>query len=248
MQENKPYIRGKHRKIVIIKWKRIIVFIFLLCISACVMICALAQGGKYIEFKEQNFYFLQMGEFASVTDAAPKVLEVQGAGGAGYVYNASTSKVMASVYSNQEDAASVCIRLNSSGQNVMVFAISAPRLKINAQKTSELNLEVITALNYPSKMFNSLYNTILQLDKKEISSKLAILQAQSYASSTEKLMLKYAANECIALKSIGELYDNIYFTLKKVEDNTGLDVSVKLKLSLCELAANIAIGYSGLKL
>lgn len=71
-----------------------------------------------------ELYMIQMGVYSSQENTAEQTEALKKAGAAGYVYNDNGSfRVIAAAFTDEQDAESVCDRLNSEGYSSTVFTL-----------------------------------------------------------------------------------------------------------------------------
>lgn len=162
--------RSKGRKFAIVLL--VIVFAFV----SCFLIADVLSDGYLINtfttklFKGDNqdcYYAVEIATFNDVDAARMTSEEIRASGGSGYVVHDELYRVIAEVYKTEKDAESVMVNLNLAGYvtNLYLFKIENIDYKLLPKSVRNTTKNV---LKYQGIMYESLYNTAVSLEKKEI--------------------------------------------------------------------------------
>ncbi len=114
---------------------------------------------KQKSVKKQSFYFVQIGEFGSFSQANKQANQAMQLGGAGYVYFDNNYHTLVGFYLSYEDAEKVSKNINSDFPNAKVFEISTQKFSKRAHPKIVNNLN--TTL---SKLTQELYQLSIDFD------------------------------------------------------------------------------------
>lgn len=188
---------------------------------------------------EQEFYFVQIDEFATYKDANTLACEIQGKNAGGYIYYDGTYHVLASFYLLKDDAESVSTNLKNDYPNACVFSISTPK-KIYATSLSnkqhacanEFCLNSLSAIQQLADL--SIKYDCSEISFSELSVKIKDLSSSLRKSkdnlSAELSSPKYA----LAIKHAEE----IAICLEELEETTEQEMSKQIKYELIKLVIN----------
>lgn len=114
--------------------------------------------------RNDNYFFVEVGNFFKYTDATSLAGEIQSKGGAGYVYYDGSYHVLTSFYLSKEDAESVCSNLIETYPSTKIFTIEQDKLKTN-KNLSKQEQQFITKINKANKtLYEGLYTAITRYD------------------------------------------------------------------------------------
>ena len=236
MQEQ-PYIISKKRTVRKIYWGRIIaVSVALSALIIGVTLYVFRTHGS-ITVDSRTYWLVSMGSYSDAASAKEKAEEVKLSGGAGYVYSADSFVVAASCYASEDDARTVCSRLDGAE----VYSLSCPKLIVSKPKSGAAKLKEL--LKLPAKIFDELYDVSVKLDTSEIGESAAKYAALRLSSSCASY-----ASECVDIGGdAGKyLYNVLSFASEKTESlavESG-DAGQRIKYLLCELAVKMCEGVA----
>lgn len=166
---------------------------------------------------EQEFYFVQINEFASYKDANNLANEIQSKKAGGYIYYDGQYHVLANFYIKKEDAETVANNLKAEYPYVSVFSISASK-KIKTNQTSTQQTAYINDFNLNVlNNIQELTNLSLSHDKNEISFSQCKVKIQDLYSKTKAS------------------FDNLFSIIDKTKHISTFKASYEITLSLDNL-------------
>lgn len=214
-------------------------FPFLIIIILILLITAMLVKPKNLG--EIEFYFVEVGSFATYKDAYTLSLEIQQKGGAGYVHFDGEYRVLASYYSTETEAESVVKNLSSDYPKAIVYALSSVK-KVNTNNLNSNLAECVLELsNFCLKNIDSISDLILQHDKSEMQTSTLKLELKKLATEFEEPynnfinLTKKDANQNVAK----DYLTTIYSTLSSMQDfETAEYANAKLKYDLIKIIVN----------
>lgn len=236
MQEDEPYIITKRRTVRRIHWGRIAAAVFLL--SAVVMGCVFwfSRTPRALHTRARTYRLVTVGEYADLGEASARADDAIRAGGAGYLYGQNSYAVALACYASKEDAETVCARLQESGEDASVTAITCNAITLD--KPSQNADELKRMLSMPARLFDELYTVSVQTDGKEISE-----AAAKYAALKMRVACVEYAGVCGNFRSdAGAYLAALFLSLADTLDapaNASENVAPALKYALCETAVKI---------
>ncbi len=152
----------KRRTQYIIRYKRIFVFVFLVCFIVSAISIYLSLRARNVVYKAKTYYFVSVNcQTLKEGDETSKKLKPLGAGG--LIYIDETVYVDISVYQNYAEAKKIAEDLTEKGIHAQVVEYSHGNLKIKTNKTMAKTLS--DALNYISRTHDKLYDLAVKLSK-----------------------------------------------------------------------------------
>ena len=193
---------------------------------------------------EQDFYFVQINEFASYKDAANLAQTLQQQNAAGYIYYDGTYHVFANFYFKEKDASSVVSNLSNEYPSAKIFTLTSPK-KFNTKNISQQQkAEIDTfSLNVIS-LSQSINTSVTNLDTNKSNFAKIKLTLKSQISQFNKhcsAMLSTLSQEHNPQISYA---NNISSSLENLLTSTEQNASFKLKYHLTEIMINYSLFLS----
>lgn len=189
--------------------------------------------------QEQEFYFVQIDEFASYKDASILSYELQEKNAGGFIYYNGIYHVLANFYIQKKDAETVASNLKSDYPKSCVFSLSAPKQIQTTNLSSkqyayanEFCLISLTAIQDLSELSIKYDSSLISFSElrvkiKDLSSKLK--------QSTDKIASELSpTNHNLAIKHAQIIAD----CLEDLKGTTEHDLSKQIKYELTKLVIN----------
>ncbi len=137
---------------------------------------------------EVNWYALQLGAFEQKESAQALAEQFMGRGAAGYLWQEERWRVLAAVYSSEEDARNVRLQLSQQhGVDTYLFRISLPPIEVQISGMRG-QIEILqAAFMHADDLIASLQEISLMADRSEIDRE-ALAEAVSALSEQTKLV------------------------------------------------------------
>lgn len=128
------------------------------------------KSSENISILGLEMYALQMGVYSSESYAEGLVSSLKSLGAAGYCYeDGSNMRILASAYTTEAAANSVCERLRDQGYECQVCVISCNGLEIAVTASKEHMESIRTALEFAIGIINDLNTEVISFDAEERS-------------------------------------------------------------------------------
>lgn len=186
--------------------------ILILVIILTIVAIVLTRNNK--KSFEQKFYFVQINSYLRYSEATKTACEIQELGAGGYIYYNGKYFVFASCYPTKNEAQSVVDNLKSNFPTATIFELGIKKYSANKNFTTKQNSVVKSTLTSINNCLSAFYNTILSLDKNEISINQASLQLKTINDEASRTVNSFSETFPI--------YNNAY--------NGGIPSSVKNSL------------------
>lgn len=230
--QQQPYIISKKRTVRRIYWGRIIAASLAVCAAVIGVTLYLCRTRGKITVDARTYWLVSMGEYNDATAARVRAEEVRLAGGAGYVYGTDSFIVAASCYASEDDARTVCDRIDGAE----VYSLSCPKLTLDKPKSGATKLKSL--LGRPAKIFDELYDVSVKLDTAQLGE-----SAARYAALKLSAACATYASECVeAEDDAGKyLYGILSYMADKTEKLAFPDGGAEqaFKYALCEFAVKM---------
>jgi len=187
------------------------------------------------------FYFIEIDNFATYSNALNLANEIKNKNGAGYIFYEKNYKVLATFFTNKKDAEKVASNLKEMYSNSKVFTLKVSK-----------NLKLFS--------FTKKQKEIVEKLKNETSKTISFLSSSSILLDTQELSFnKFNYKQTEALKQFNSCYEkfsnsfkqnSVYNSAKKYLNNikmsfTGLNeidnisqLSLNLKFHLVDIVIN----------
>ena len=117
-----------------------------------------------------NMYALQIGAYDSVANAQQLIGSLRSLGAAGYCYETDGSvRILAACYADEEQARSVCERLNAQGHACVVLELSSASLSLDVTAPERQRTAVKNAVDSAVKLIGELSSEVIRFDEEEHS-------------------------------------------------------------------------------
>lgn len=141
-----------------------------------------------------KYYFVEVDRFSTYQNALNLSQEINSNGGAGYIYFDGEYHVLASFYTNYDNAEKVATNLKNDYHSSCVFTIKTKPFSKQSHLSKNQNLAIENLLDTSENVINNLEHSSNQFDKNELTfSKLQVqvenLNDQFY--STYETFLKH---------------------------------------------------------
>ncbi len=246
MQENdaeykkSPRYMPRRNSVRRIYFGRVVALISVLCFAVCgaMLILARKNGVRSVmKINSEKYFFVSVASTEFVADASEKALALKNSGGAGYILNDGNFLVMAAVYSNEGDAATVAKRLSDAGMPALVYEFFTPELKVEYTDDKSRNAKVSELFSYPKTLVGELETLSRSIDASEISEPLALLTVEKLRKKMQNKADGIGDSDgeyTNALKLMYSRFDNAFVNALGYGGNGGVRSAVK------ELACAIA--------
>lgn len=248
MQENDAkYVDGyryapRRRSVRRIYMGRIVALVSVLCLTVCILLLVFAPSRRgTFEIKQHNYFFVTTASTEYSSDATEKALAIKRAGGAGYILNDGTFRVMAAVYSNEGEAATVAKRLSENGVSATVYELATEKLKFTAHEDKQKNAEIAELFAYPKSVAEKLETLSREYDAAETSEALALLEIENLRASVKKksaLLADSNSDEFTVLKLMYGRFDEAFARCLSAQSRISVRSAIK-ELSCAIAAENV---------
>lgn len=177
-------------------------------------------------------YTMQMGAFSEEKNAKASAQEIMTRGGAGYVFNDGSYRVLASAYTSEQDANTVKDQLKSqSNIDASVYTITVPKVDLTIT-SDDKNYDTLNAAftSYLAAK-DKVGELSLKLDKGEMNKDQALGELTTMKDELQK---HYQAIEKLSeknenFKSFKELYKSTVEHMSSIKDSDETLLSANLK-------------------
>ena len=158
----------------------------------------------------EEFYFIEIDNFQTYSSAQKLASEINLQQGAGFIFYDGKYHVLASFYSDKNQAKTVLNNLISSYENATIFTLSAAQLEANNSLSNEQNNGLKIYINETNSLILQLEKLSINFIKKEISfNQTSVL--------LKELMLAYSETYSNFINIFN--HDSKYNTSKKHADS-----------------------------
>lgn len=236
MQESQPYIMTRKRSVRRIYWGRIVAVVVALSLAVIGGVLWFSRTSGELKLAGREYWFVSMGEYTELAEASSRAAQVVESGGAGYVYGNENYKVAASCYASRSDAVAVSVRLADGGENVSVFSLSSPDIRVQRPKENAEELKKL--LLKPAVIFDELYDVSVKTDKAEINESATMYAAVKMSASCRE----YASAARDYEGEVGEFLSSVFDSVATILDNAVASsdkIPQRLRYALCDVAVSI---------
>jgi hypothetical protein len=240
-----PYVKAKPK----LKRSEIITAVVLLITGFLITVLLttlLAQGlniGHLLgrlskaEVKQNKYYAVQLGSYASESQALTASQAIRELGGAGYIVMDGSYRIIAAVYPEEEQALSVMANANQF--SLEKYVIIVPEIVLNF---SDKNVKetVQKCLSQWDAIYKKLYDHSIKLDKAQTTEAAVLLEIQLLCDDINALLNQYDELTKDAFR-VEHIYiknglKNILATLKTLlNSNTEGDLSADIKYAYTKI-------------
>ena len=197
-------------------------------------ICVFLKQNKteYIEY-----YFVEIGQFKTFSQANKMANELSSKSGAGFVFFDDCYHVLAGFYNNQENAKTVSSNISEEYQGAKIFSISATKFKAKRDFTSTQNKSLRSMLEYNDELITELYNLSINIEKNTETFNAAILKVKNLKEEHTSNFKQFKANfngknEQLNLK---KKLNEIQNSLSHLTNCNEQDIKQKIKYELINI-------------
>lgn len=186
-----------------------------------------------------EFYFVQMDSFQNYSKANILSQELKTKNAPGYVYHDIKYRVLASFYTNYDDAENVVNNLKSTYKNACVYTLSTNQIQKN-NYSFDPDKTIKNLILHTNKMINNLSKMSISLDKHELNFKelsVKLIEIEKDFESNYSKFYNFFKNDH-NLNSQKKYTNNIYQSLKILKDCNEENVSFYLKNELIKIVIN----------
>lgn len=166
-------------------------------------------------YNYEKMYFVEIDNFNTYKDANKLANLISNKGGAGYVFYDGKYRVLASFYSNYDNAKKVSENLNKEYKNVSILTVENTKFTPKKQLNKHQNSQVKIVLKTTFEALLKLEKLNLKLDKKTLSEnelKLHIKNINDNFQNIYSSFLSYFKNDSkfnIAKKYLNEIKNSM---------------------------------------
>lgn len=194
-------IKNKNSKIK----KRFVLVVLVLVIGfiSCLLISDAISGGYIIDsavkkiFNEQiakSYYAVEIASFNDIDSARITSEEIRASGGSGYViHDNELYRVIAEIYAEEKQAASVSAKLNLAGYVTSVYKIEFKEINYSLFPISVRNI-TRNVMKYQEIMYQTLYEVSQKLENAEIDFGTAKVEIKALKSQISNMLVEYESN------------------------------------------------------
>lgn len=188
-----------------------------------------------IDLEEQNWFALQTGVFENEASAKQSALSFQKRGAAGYLWQDGRFRVMAAVYSTQEDARYVRQQLQEQHQiESYIYRISFPAMSLQL-KGMRGQMEILqAAFAHVHDLVSQLQQISYEMDRQECSVEECVTKIQALQTQLDivslRLQQRFVSPVPETVKALLNcLNDFADFGAKLTEEESAASLGMKLK-------------------
>lgn len=207
-----------------------ITLILILLLGTCVFFNQNRQGFS-------TYYFVEVGEYSTFSQANKTASEVTLKSGAGFVYFDKSYHVLAGFYLTQESAKTVSKNIANEYPNTKIFTLSAAKFNNKKTYSKTENSTIKNVIENNQNTINSIYQLSLSLDKNELSFNSAITQILALKDDfvcSQKLFEDTFKNEKIYFNTNKKL-NEICNSLTRLTKSTEQELKQKIKYELINI-------------
>lgn len=127
-----------------------------------------------VKVNAMNFFGIQMGAFNSKENAQAVGDQLKAKGGAGYILDDQYSRVIAMMFLNENDAATVIQQLKNNSIEAQMYELKCPGVEMEITATGTKIEGIKSIFSLIQEKFGDIENTIKDLDNDKITIEIAI--------------------------------------------------------------------------
>lgn len=187
------------------------------------------------KYSTSKFYFVEINSFLNYSSASELSSEIQSRGGAGFIYYDGSYHVLACYYPTKSEAEAVVENL-STDYSARIYTLETKKFTKSNSFSKEENLAIEKMINKNIETINSLYASILKIDKGEISLSSFKVYMQDTISNYESSLKEFKNFQSLVnySKYLNKISDSLNSTLSAIESNE----NYKLKYNLIDIVVN----------
>lgn len=202
--EDVTVLKHKHKF-----FRRLVTFVFLSALAFGVIVSAdyvgnfIATGEFVSSIFTQNsntvqYYAVILSEFDELSAAQAESTSSAESGGAGFVWEDETYKVVANIYKSREDADKVAANLLDSEYTATVYQI-----------TYDINSDIKEVFDLLDDVYADLYTISTEVEKGDMSVVVASSEVNKLKSDVHLMQIKYGTMQTSESPIVSELLSNL---------------------------------------
>ena len=212
----------------------------ILCFFAIILL-GFAMFLYPVQKKSNFFFFVEVESFATYSQCLATSNELSLSGGAGYVYFDGNYKILAGIYSSEQDANNVVKNIEADYTHAKIYKVETKNfvnLKTLNQSQNKNISEIFTFLN---KTINALTDLCAKYDKQVTSEDHIAIQLKNKKNECASLLENFsnAFKTNSTYYSAKKYLDNIVVSLNELSDFQNLShKKSKIKFNTISIALN----------
>jgi len=133
-----------------------------------------SKATETVKVQAMNFFGIQMGAFNSKENAQTVGEQLKTKGGAGYILDDQYSRVIAMMFLNENDAATVIQQLKNNSIEAQMYELKCPGVEMEITATSQKIEGIKSTFSLIQEKFGDIETIIRDLDNDKITMEIAI--------------------------------------------------------------------------